>query len=398
MHDRRFAGNVLRFARLLRDAGMPIGTDRILLGLQALKLAGLESREDFRGVLASCLLDRADQLDLFDEAFDRFWVTPDLLSLGGAGRQVAEQTGSADPDDEFTPSANRRLAEAFAGLHGTERSAVTLERREAVLSASGQEALRQADFDSMSADEWREAHRLLTRWRLQLPRVPTRRLRASNRGHRPDWRRIAADAARRGGDFVHLARLQPGTRATPLVALIDVSGSMSRYSRMFLMFLHALASRERSTQVFLFGTRLTSVTRALRTRDPDMALRACAQLVPDWSGGTRIGECLHRFNLQWSRRVLGQNATVLLVTDGLERENTALLSFEAERLSKSCHRLVWLNPLLRYRGFEPRASGVRAILPHVDAHLPVHNLNSLDDLSRALGALGRHPRNASTSL
>ncbi|MEK9776105.1 MAG: VWA domain-containing protein, partial [Quisquiliibacterium sp.] len=320
-------------------------------------------------------------------------------SLGAAAQNAGQrQVAPIEHDAEFAPSANRRLAHALAALHGLEQSAATLERREAAPSASAQEALRQADFDAMSVNEWREAHRLLMRWQLHLPKVQTRRLRSSTRGHRPDWRRIATDAARRAGDIVRIARQQPGVRTTPLVALIDISGSMSRYSRMFLMFLHALASAERSTQVFLFGTRLTSVTRALRMRDPDMALRACAQLVPDWSGGTRIGESLHRFNLEWSRRVLGQNATVLLVTDGLERGNAKDLSFEAERLSKSCHRLIWLNPLLRYRGFEPRAAGVRAILPHVDAHLPVHNLNSLDDLSRALGALGRHPRNALTSL
>ncbi len=400
MHSGRLAGNVLRFGRLLRDAGLPVGSDRIMLGLQALKLTGLESREDFRCVLAASLLDRADQQAIFDEAFERFWVTPDLFALSGPQQQTDTPAQAAPLSEatELEPSRNRRLAEAFAKLHGADELAALGERRERVQAASDRELLRQADFDSMSADEWRDAQRLITQWQMQLPRIRTRRLRPAAQGNRPDWRRIAAESARRGGDITRIARLATGTRPTPLVALVDVSGSMSRYSRSFLLFLHALANAERSTQAFLFGTRLTSVTRALRQRDPDQALQACTRVTQDWAGGTRIGASLHEFNLKWSRRVLGQNATVLLVTDGLERGQTEQLAFETERLSKSCHRLLWLNPLLRYRGFEPKAAGVRAIMPHVDAHLPVHNMDSLEQLSGALGALGKHPRTASESL
>jgi uncharacterized protein with von Willebrand factor type A (vWA) domain len=385
------------FGRLLRAAGMPVGTDRILLSLHALRLTGLERRDDFRGVLAACMLDRTEQQALFNAAFDRFWVAPGLPAPAGA------QDGSSAPstaEPTLAGGASRRLAQALAALHGADRGdrAPGNDAPAEVLTASSQETLRKADFESMSVDEWHAAQRLVRDWRMRLPRVPTRRYRPSSRGTRVDWKRIAADSARHAGDIARIARRSNSTRATPLVALIDISGSMSRYSRMFLQFLHAMASGHRDTHAFLFGTRLTGVTRMLRHRDPDVALEACRDAVDDWSGGTRIGASLHQFNLRWSRRVLGQNATVLLVSDGLEREEPDLLAFEAERLSKSCHRLLWLNPLLRYRGFEPRAAGVRAILPHVDAHLPVHNLDSLRLLSQELGAIARHPRTASKSL
>jgi uncharacterized protein with von Willebrand factor type A (vWA) domain len=389
----RLAHNVVLFGRLLRDAGLPVGTDRILLGLQALRITGIERRDDFRGVLAACMLERTEQRALFDEAFDRFWIAP--------GWPARSDDGGAEAAREPAPAAssNRRLAQALAALRGGsegERADRTESKAEA-LAASAIETLRKADFEAMSVDEWHAAQRLLSEWRMHLPRVPTRRYRPSSRGSRVDWRRIAAESARRAGDIAQLARRSATTRATPLVALIDISGSMSRYSRIFLQFLHALAGGHRGTHAFLFGTRLTGITRTLRHRDPDVALRACLDAVDDWGGGTRIGASLHEFNLRWSRRVLGQNATVLLVSDGLEREDADLLGFEAERLSKSCRRLLWLNPLLRYRGFEPRAAGVRAILPHVDAHLPVHNLDSLRQLSQELGAIARHPRTASKS-
>lgn len=393
----RLARNVMLFGRLLRAAGLPVGTDRILLSLHALRLAGLERRDDFRGVLAACMLDRTEQQTLFDEAFERFWVAPGLPSPPALpGAQPATPTREPAVPGE----AGRRLAQAFAALQGAgdDRRTRRDDRVAEVLSASADETLRKADFDSMSVDEWTAAQRLAREWRLRLPQIATRRYRPSARGARVDWKRIAADSARHAGDIARIARRSARKRTTPLVALIDVSGSMSRYSRMFLQFLHAMAGGHRDTHAFLFGTRLTGITRMLRHRDPDVALRACLDATDDWAGGTRIGTSLRQFNLRWSRRVLGQNATVLLVTDGLEREEPSLLAFEIERLSKSCRRLLWLNPLLRYRGFEPRAAGVRAILPHADAHLPVHNLDSLRRLSQELGAIARHPRTASKSL
>lgn len=388
----RLAENVMHFGRVLRAGGLPVGTDRILLALQGLALAGLESRRDFRAVLSACMVDRVEHLDLFNQAFDLFWRDPDVL-----GRMMAMMLPKIEGPEAHGSQAreNRRLADALFPQGPQHTPPDEAERRlelEASLSFSGREILRKADFETMTAEEWLAAKRLIADWRRELPTVLTRRFQPAPGGSRLDWRRIAARSARRGGEIAELRWRRPREETAPLVALVDISGSMSGYARMFLHFLHAMTGAERHTQSFVFGTRLTAITRMLRRRDPDRAIDACVHAVDDWSGGTRIAGCLRDFNLQWSRRVLGGNATVLLVTDGLERDDAGRLGFEVERLARSCRRLLWLNPLLRYRGFEPKAGGVRAILPHVDAHLPVHNLDSLGRLADALqGLSGRRP-------
>jgi uncharacterized protein with von Willebrand factor type A (vWA) domain len=203
------------------------------------------------------------------------------------------------------------------------------------------------------------------------------------RGLRVDPRRSFRRSLKAGGSSIDLAFRAPSVRHPPVVALCDISGSMSEYTRIFLHFLHALGERRR-VSTFLFGTRLTNVTRALRETDVDEALALCSDQVKDWSGGTRIGAALHRFNRDWSRRALGQGAIALLFTDGLERDDARELGREMERLRKSCRRLIWANPLLRYGGFEAKAQGIRAMLPHVDEFRPIHNLASMADLCRAL--------------
>jgi hypothetical protein len=199
-----------------------------------------------------------------------------------------------------------------------------------------------------------------------------------------DIRRTLRASMKGGGDFIDLRFIGPKTRPPPLVALLDISGSMSQYSRIFLHFLHALTDARKRVSSFLFGTRLTNVTRALRERDPDDALSACSAAVPDWSGGTRIASSLRAFNKLWARRVLAQGAIVLVITDGLERDADETLAFEMDRLHRSCRRLIWLNPLLRFEGFEARARGIKAMLPHVDEMRPIHNLESMAGLVAAL--------------
>jgi uncharacterized protein with von Willebrand factor type A (vWA) domain len=253
------------------------------------------------------------------------------------------------------------------------------------LAYSADEILRTRDFDQMSADELARARRLVQRFELSVRPMLTRRTRPAGRGEVDRARTIRA-ALRGGGELIdlhHRARIE---RPPTVVALCDISGSMGRYAEMLLRFLHALLIERSRGHVFLFATRLSNVTRTLRHRDVDAALARCGQEVNDWSSGTRLGACLHEFNRTWSRRVLAQGAVVLLVTDGLDREDTSGLAAEAARLRRSCRRLIWLNPLLRYAGFEPRASGVRALLPNVDEHRPVHDLDSLEALARALSA------------
>jgi uncharacterized protein with von Willebrand factor type A (vWA) domain len=251
-------------------------------------------------------------------------------------------------------------------------------------SVSDIEVLRHKDFAQMTADELSAAERRIRNATLLWKRLPSRRLIPDPRGRRIDLRRTLRASLRSGGELIDLRRRARGERLPPLVALLDISGSMSEYSRVVLHFLHALAESRGRVSTFLFGTRLTNVTRALKARDPDAALKACGQAAPDWSGGTWISSSLHRFNRDWSRRVLGQGAHVLLITDGLEREAGDLLAREMDRLHRSCARLIWLNPLLRYEGFEPKAIGIRKMLPHVDEMRPVHNLASLEELCEAL--------------
>jgi uncharacterized protein with von Willebrand factor type A (vWA) domain len=391
----RLAENVVHFARVLRAAGVPLGTDRVLLALQALKVAGIESRADFRAVLAACLIDRAQHRLLFEQAFHIFWKDPDLLGqmLRLLLPQVSQKKGGAPPG----PPENRRLGEALAPRVDRQQPPPA-ERIEidAQLSWTDREQLRKADFDTMSTAEWAAARRMLSTVAPFFVQLATRRQQPSVRGSRLDLRAALRDSARHGGDIAELPRRQRRRRTEPLVVIVDISGSMSRYSRMFLHFLHALAASQEAANyrihAFVFGTRLTNITRQLRHRDPDEAIADVVRAVDDWSGGTRIAACLHEFNRHWARRVLWGSPTVLLVTDGLEHAAIDELGREAERLAKSCRRLVWLNPLLRYEGFEPKARGVRALLAHVSSFLPVHNIDSLERLAGTLAGAGRMRR------
>lgn len=396
----RLAENVVHFARVLRAAGLPVATDRVLLALAALKVAGIESRADFHAVLASCLIDRAQHRLLFEQAFHIFWKDPDLLGqmLRLLLPQVSAKKGGAPPP----PPENRRLGEALAPRVEQPPQPQAAERLDidAQLSWTDREQLRKADFDTMSTAEWAAAKRMLAALAPFFERLPTRRHAPSLRGSRLDLRAALREAARHGGDLAVLPRQQRRTRTERLVAIVDISGSMSRYSRMFLHFLHALAGGPRAAdyriEAFVFGTRLTHITRQLRHRDPDEAVAEVVRAVADWSGGTRIAACLHEFNRHWARRVLSGSPTVLLVTDGLEHAAIDELGREAERLAKSCRRLVWLNPLLRYEGFEPKARGVRALLAHVSLCLPVHNIDSLERLAATLAGSGRAQRETRT--
>ena len=258
---------------------------------------------------------------------------------------------------------------------------------DATLTFSAHESLRTIDFESMTNEELAAARAAVARMRLRLPELPTRRHVPDPRGARIDPRASLQASLRGGGDTIPLSRRSLRRRTPPLIVLADVSGSMSRYTRMFLHFIHALARDCDRVSAFTFGTRLTPVTRQLRHRDADAALARVSRAVRDWSGGTRIGACLREYNRNWSRRLQGQGAVVLLVSDGLDREGADDLARQMERLHKSCRRLIWLNPLLRYPEFEARPAGIRAMLPHVDAFLPVHNLQSLDELSAALARI-----------
>ena len=378
------AENVMHFARVLRSAGMAVGTDRVLLSLQALQVAGMASRADFHAVLSSCMLDRIEHRDLFEQAFDLFWRDPDLI-----GRMRALLLPKVRAQEGLTPEQreNRRLGDALfphPPMPQPPEEPPEQQEFDAALTFSEREVLRKADFDTMSADEWRAARRVLAQMRMVFEPLSTRRSARANRPGRADWRASLQAMARHGGELWDTRWRRPRTRPAPLVLLADISGSMSRYSRMLLHFAHALGHAEARVESFVFGTRLTRTTRLLKSRDPDIAVSQVVRAVEDWSGGTRITTSLHEFNQRWARRTLDSRSTVLLISDGLEHGDVKALAFEAERLAKSCRRLIWLNPLLRFDRFEPKAAGIRAILPHVDRFLPAHNLDSLEQLVQVL--------------
>jgi uncharacterized protein len=332
-----------------------------------------------------------DQEEIFDQAFHIFWRNPQLLEK----MLSLMLPGLAAPPPEKGEEMNRRLAEALQGDadRDSEEGETEIEL-DAAMTYSQQEALQGMDFEKMSNEEVALAKRALERMALPLADIPTRRFAPDPRGSRIDLRATMRAQLRTAG-FMALKRKRRRTRPPPLVILCDISGSMSRYSRIFLHFMHAVMNDRDRVYTFLFGTRLSNVTRYLRYKDIDIALDKVAQAVEDWSGGTRIGQCLADFNRDWSRRVLGQGAIVLLITDGLDRDAGAGISKEIERLHKSSRRLIWLNPLLRYEGFAPKSLGMRAILPHVDEFRPVHNLDSIGELVKALSRPG--PRRLSAA-
>jgi uncharacterized protein len=379
----RLAENVVHFVRLLRAAGIAVGPASGLDALAAVSSVNVFHKHELYWSLHSVLVHRHEDHDVFDQAFRLFWRDP----LGADAAMALLLPHTKMP---LRAAASRRVTEAFrpestrAEPRKTERVEV-----EAKLTYASEELLRSRDFDDMSAEELRRARAAVARMVLGARPVLTRRFAPDRHGRRVDLARTVRDSVRTLGDLAPLRFRKRILRPPPLVVLCDISGSMGRYSEMLLHFLHALLAARERVHAFLFATRLSNVTRTLRHRDVDEALRRCGRDVKDWAGGTRLRPCLAEFNRVWSRRVLGQGAIVLLVTDGLDRDPEPGLEEEAARLHRSCRRLVWLNPLLRFEGFEPLARGVRALLPHVDEHRPVHNLESLEELGRALGARGQ---------
>ncbi len=387
----RIPENVLYFARTLRDAGLRLGPSAVVDAVRALEVAGIGDRDDLYWTLHCVLVTRKEDHPVFDEAFNLYWRSRDLVE-----KMIAMFSPMADPrgEQEKAKAGQARVSEA---LFQGEESRETQEKPEieidASFSMSEKEVLRTKDFAQMTASEFAAARQEIEKLKLPVDRAKTRRFRPSQRGRIFDPRAMMRKSMTTGGDLILPRFREPRFVQPPLVVLADISGSMSQYSRIFLHFLHALSDKRRRVHTFLFGTRLTNVTRALRNKDPDEALDDVSAQVLDWEGGTRIGETLSQFNRTWSRRVLGQGAVVLLITDGLERAaddaELSQLGKEMERLHKSCRRLIWLNPLLRFDGFEPRAAGVRTMMPHVDDFRAVHSLDSLSDLCAVLSAKGR---------
>jgi hypothetical protein len=379
MAEGRLSENILYFARALRAAGLPVGPGAVLDALEAVNVARVGDREDFYWTLHAVFVKRHEHSMLFDQAFKLFFRKRGYIEqLIAAMLPEGPRAEAKEP-----PPGAQRIQDALLG--GLDRKEETSEVEiDARLTVSDREILQKKDFAQMSAAEIAAAKEAIARLALPMDLVRTRRLKAARHGHMIDIRRTLRASMKAGGAVIDLKYLGPCVKEPPIVALLDISGSMSQYTRLFLHFLHTVTDARKRVTTFLFGTRLTNVTRAIRQRDPDEALAACSAHVNDWSGGTRIASSLHDFNKYWGRRVLGQGAVVLLITDGLERDGDDTLAFEMDRLHRSSRRLIWLNPLLRFDGFEARAKGVRTMLPHVDELRPIHNLESMTELVRAL--------------
>jgi uncharacterized protein with von Willebrand factor type A (vWA) domain len=376
----RLSANLMHFARLLRRTGLPVGPAEMLAAQQAITLVDLGSRPQGRTALGAAMIHRHEHADLFEQAFALFWRDPEAAKAAAA----LQMMGGRQKPPERAPPGSRRLADAMQQPREPPPPQEPPRETEVALLVSDAERLQTMDFEAMSAEEIAAARREIRRLALPLDERRTLRRRPDPAGPHFDLRATIRDSLRHGGEILDIAATRRVTRPPPLVVLCDISGSMSRYVQILLHFLHAVANDRDRVSTFLFGTRLTNITRQLRHRDPEVAFQMLATSVPDWSGGTRIGEALAAFNRQWARRVLGQGAVVLLVTDGLDREGARGLAENMERLHKSCARLVWLNPLLRWDGFEPKSQGIRAMLPHVDEFRPVHNLASLRALVATL--------------
>jgi len=379
----KLGANVMHFARLLRRAGLPLGPAEVIAAGQALELIELGDRTQARAALRSLMVHRHEHIELFDHAFDLFWRDPNAAQQAAA---LALLEGSPPREDQRPAPGARRIAEAMAPPRppAPPKSEEAPPELDAVMTVSEREQLRSMDIEQMSAEQVGRAKAEIRRLSLPLDLRRTRRLRPSAHGPRIDLAATLRRSLRRGGEMVDLSRSARVVRPPPLVVLCDISGSMARYAQVLLHFLHAVANDRDRVHVFLFGTRLSNITRQLRFRDPEVAFQMVSHAVPDWSGGTRIGEALAEFNQRWARRVLGQGAVVLLVTDGLDRDGALGLAENMDRLHRSCRRLIWLNPLLRWDGFQPKSSGIRAMLPHVDEFRTVHSLDSLRALVELL--------------
>ncbi|MGI4950651.1 MAG: vWA domain-containing protein [Janthinobacterium lividum] len=375
----QIGANLVHFAGLLRRTGLPVGTDSVIVASRALDQLGLRSRTQVHAALRALMVQRHEHEELFDQAFDLFWRDPAAAQQAG----IMALLEGRPPEQQPPAPGSRRLGEAMAAPRQQQEHERPPEQ-DATLTFSDREQLQSMDFEQMSAAQIDNARAAIRRLALPLDRRPTRRFRPDPSGPRIDLAATLRASLRRGGEIVALSRRRRVVRPPPLVVICDISGSMARYAQVLLHFLHAVANSRPRVHVFLFGTRLSNITRQLRHRDAEVAFQMVAAAVPDWSGGTRIGEVIAEFNTRWAKRVLGQGAVVLLMTDGLDRDGGAGLAEAMDRLHRSSRRLIWLNPLLRWSGFQPRSQGIRAMLPHVDEFRTIHNLDSLRALVELL--------------
>jgi uncharacterized protein with von Willebrand factor type A (vWA) domain len=379
----QFVHNLLLFGRLLRGLGLDVNPGRMLDLLVALGHIEVGRRSDFYHAAQSLLVHRREDLALFDQAFQHFWQTP------SQGRLITLPALSARrrPPVRIAPAPPRLPEESPPEPPPGQPPAAAETIIEVTRTYSAQEALRRKDFSTLTPDEHAAIKALMAQLRWRVGQRRTRR-QQPGRGQRLDLRRTLRRSLKHGGQVLSWSLREPKFKPRPVVVLADISGSMERYTRLLLHFMYGLKrGLGQPVETFVFGTRLTRITRQLESKDVERALREVSATVSDWAGGTRIGEALKHFNFAWGRRVLGRGAVIVIISDGWDRGDPVLTAREMARLQRSCYRLIWLNPLLGSSAYEPLTRGIQAALPFVDDFLPVHNLASLEDLAEHLAAL-----------
>jgi uncharacterized protein with von Willebrand factor type A (vWA) domain len=403
-HGERLLFRLTEFGRLLWESGLNVGPRQMLDVAETLNYIDIKNKEDFYNTLKSSLLTRHEQEPIFDQMFGYYWFMRDnpnkKTDRGGAAKREERQM-------RLPPSERKRLAEHLntnelrkelrQEMRQTERRRTHQEQDryddendEAPpqgTAYSAIEQLRKKDFENFTWDEVQEAKRLMAEMRWHLGLRLTRRKKPARNGSYPDMRRIVRRNLKYGAELLELTWRETKLKPRPLVIICDISGSMSLYSRLLLHFIHTISNGLLNVEAFVFGTRLTRITRQLKKRDVDDAVRDVSKSVQDWSGGTRIGDALHYFNHKWAKRVLGRGAVVLIISDGWDRGDASVLQAEMDRLQHNCHRLIWLNPLLGSPDYRPLTIGMKTALPYIDNFLPAHNLDSLIYLGNLLSTI-----------
>lgn len=404
---KRVEANLTMFGRRLRSGGMGVGPGQLIGLFEALNAIDLANREDVHAAAKTTLVNRPEQIPVFEAEFKRFWrdlVTQEAPLLSEYSIDDEESVGVPDPSKKSDESQQSQQGQqgadaekAVLAIEGVDQQGDIGETEDYevppddVMIFSASEALRKKDFSQFSAEEIAEARRIIEGMTWRLGTRLTRRRERALRGEFIDHRSTMRSSMKYEGMPLDLKYRRRKERMRPLVLICDISGSMDRYARLLLRFVHAMEQGLDSVEVFVFSTRLTRITRELRRKDVDAAIAEVVNSVDDWSGGTRIGESIKTFNYQWARRVLRSSATVVMISDGWDRGDPWLLSQEMARLQRSCRRLIWLNPLLGAPGYQPLTQGIRAALPYVDHFLPIHNLKSLEALSTLLSSMDDQP-------
>lgn len=395
MINSAIAANCIVFGRLLRALGLGAQPDRIVLFARSLGQIGFASRDDVKQAGRCVFVRNADEQRRFDAAFDAFWSgLPKALEKAEPSRtHDGEPATGREPDEPRPPANAEKTRESRATASpplaaGDAADARIVQQGDRSFTYSFAEALGEKDFSKLSETELELAHELAKHKRLEFGMRASRRT-APGHGGAFDPRRTLRASLRHYGETMQLRTRTPRLRQRDVVLLCDISGSMDRYSRLLLQFIHVMRHSIGKVEAFVFGTRLTRITRQLRQRDVNEALNHVAATVADWGGGTRIGECLREFNVRWARRVLARGAIVIIISDGWDRGDIGLLAREMQRLQRSAFRLIWLNPLLGATNYRPQTVGMRAALPFIDDFLPAHNLKSLVQLVLTLRSVDR---------